>query len=635
MKRPEIAAVIAVACALGCGVALAGTWLAPPGDLSEPASSNSDPAVAMTPTGEATVAWTRATVGVEDVVQAVRQSGGAWGARATLSAAGGDISEAPRVAVDASGAATVVWSREPAPGSAHEVQAARFVNGAWTPAVALGTSAYLAEGGAVLGPDPDVAADAAGGTTAVWRRYDGTAWTVMAASANGASWGSAAPLAPAAPSIRDLQVVAGAPGTATAAWVDVDPAAGASELRVAHLEDGAWSAPRALARQPGDLRIAGSAAGAVVATWEATAGGVTVVMAARFDGRSWGPAVQVSDASQDAILPVVAMDGSGVATIMWRQADGAGTTLWAARSGGSAWGAPERAATGAMTYSPLEVSAAQGAVTALYHAASNADPGPLMAVNFGAGRWQASVQLAASGMEPAAASDAAGSALATWRTSSGPFTVQAIRFINSPSAPRGATAAAGQERATVSWSAPISDGGAPVTSYTATASPGGKTCTASATSGCTVEGLTGGTAYTFTVTATNAQGTSPASDPSAAVTPTAAPAPTTKVRKLGAKYRLGKRTLTTLGRVPAGATSVIQSATTARKKIAGMTEHAGRARTARGTCRIRTTGTGKARTRTFTCTLKFTAKGRWTVTTTARKRSEAVARATRVVTVRK
>ncbi|HVC67862.1 MAG TPA: fibronectin type III domain-containing protein, partial [Acidimicrobiales bacterium] len=87
-----------------------------------------------------------------------------------------------------------------------------------------------------------------------------------------------------------------------------------------------------------------------------------------------------------------------------------------------------------------------------------------------------------------------------------------------PGAPTGATAVRGYTQATVSWTAPVATGGLPVTSYTVTSSPGGRTCTTASTS-CTVTGLTNGTAYTFTVTATNAAGTGLASAPSNSVTP--------------------------------------------------------------------------------------------------------------------
>ena len=74
-----------------------------------------------------------------------------------------------------------------------------------------------------------------------------------------------------------------------------------------------------------------------------------------------------------------------------------------------------------------------------------------------------------------------------------------------------------QRPALVAWTAPASDGGSPITGYTATSSPGATTCTTTGAPSCTVSGLTNGTPYTFTVTATNAAGTGPASTPSASV----------------------------------------------------------------------------------------------------------------------
>jgi plastocyanin len=89
-----------------------------------------------------------------------------------------------------------------------------------------------------------------------------------------------------------------------------------------------------------------------------------------------------------------------------------------------------------------------------------------------------------------------------------------------PAAPTGVTATAGNASAKVAWTAPPTQPGAEVKSYTVTASPGSATATVEATSTqAAVTGLANGTAYTFTVTATNALGTSPASSPSSAVTP--------------------------------------------------------------------------------------------------------------------
>ena len=87
-----------------------------------------------------------------------------------------------------------------------------------------------------------------------------------------------------------------------------------------------------------------------------------------------------------------------------------------------------------------------------------------------------------------------------------------------PGTPTIGTATAGNTQATVAFTAPASTGGPAITSYTATSSPGGFTASG-ASSPLTVTGLTNGTAYTFTVTATNSIGTGSASAASNSVTP--------------------------------------------------------------------------------------------------------------------
>ena len=88
-----------------------------------------------------------------------------------------------------------------------------------------------------------------------------------------------------------------------------------------------------------------------------------------------------------------------------------------------------------------------------------------------------------------------------------------------PGAPTMGTATAGIAAASVTFSAPGSNGGSAITLYTATSNPGGFTGTSATAGTITVTGLTNGTAYTFTVTATNTTGTGAASAASNSVTP--------------------------------------------------------------------------------------------------------------------
>ncbi|MEJ0072758.1 MAG: DUF4832 domain-containing protein [Candidatus Saccharibacteria bacterium] len=94
--------------------------------------------------------------------------------------------------------------------------------------------------------------------------------------------------------------------------------------------------------------------------------------------------------------------------------------------------------------------------------------------------------------------------------------------ITAPGAPTAVSAVAGDAGATVSFTGPADYGGAQITGYAVTSSPGGITATGAA-SPIVVTGLTNGTSYTFTVTATNSAGTGTASNPSSPVTPTRAP----------------------------------------------------------------------------------------------------------------
>jgi hypothetical protein len=100
--------------------------------------------------------------------------------------------------------------------------------------------------------------------------------------------------------------------------------------------------------------------------------------------------------------------------------------------------------------------------------------------------------------------------------------VKSVTPATVPGAPTSATATADNAQATVSFTAPASNGGSVITGYTVTSNPEGQTASGPV-SPIRVPGLTNGTAYTFTVTATNVIGTGLPSSPSNPVTPAATP----------------------------------------------------------------------------------------------------------------
>ena len=145
-----------------------------------------------------------------------------------------------------------------------------------------------------------------------------------------------------------------------------------------------------------------------------------------------------------------------------------------------------------------------------------------------------------------------------------------------PGAPIIGTVSFSGSTASVPFTAPSNNGGTAITSYTATSSPGGITGTLSqAGSGnISVPGLTIGTAYTFTVIATNVVGNSFASSASNSITPITVPgAPT-----IGTATATGQTTANIAFTAPAsnGGTAITSyTATSSPGGITGTLSQAG------------------------------------------------------------
>jgi putative cell wall-binding protein len=118
-----------------------------------------------------------------------------------------------------------------------------------------------------------------------------------------------------------------------------------------------------------------------------------------------------------------------------------------------------------------------------------------------------------------------GGAFSLWNGASGHQSLIAFTFAvpppSAPDAPTIGTATPYDSSATLTWTAPLNDGGAPVTDYHVTVSPSiaGNPVDVGNTTSATISGLKNNTKYTFKVAAINSIGTGPNSGSSNSVTP--------------------------------------------------------------------------------------------------------------------
>jgi len=340
-----------------------GPWMLPASNLSAIGQNASSTQIAIAPNGAATAVWARDN-GTFNIIQAAtRPPGGSFGAAVDLSATGESAFD-PQIAIAPDGSATVVWSRLNGADSIAQA-ATRPPGGSFGPAVDLSASGETAD-------RPQIAIAPSGAATVVWYGFNGTNFIVQAATRPpGGSFGAAVDLSATGQNAFQHQIAVAPDGTTTAVW---------------QRSNGAHDIIQAATRPPGgsfgaavdlsatgqnafDPQIAFATDGAVTAVWRRSNGVNSIVQAAtRPPGGSFGPAVDLSAAGQDAGQPRITFATNGAATVVWIRNNGANSIVQAATRppGGSFGPAVDLSATGQGAFQPQIEIAPDGAATVVW-----------------------------------------------------------------------------------------------------------------------------------------------------------------------------------------------------------------------------------------------------------------------------
>jgi hypothetical protein len=300
-----------------------GAWGAPV-DLSLPGETAYVPKLAVDAAGVVTAAWARED-GVVLVVQASRFEGGTWSAPATL----GQGTQ-PSVAAGPAGSAVVLF--EQFDGTDWVVRASHRAGGAWTPAVDVSAR------GPIVASVGDVAMDPSGAATAVWTRNDGPSGQqlVQAARLTGGTWSAPASISPVGQDAYAPAVTVDASGVATTAWSE-----GVDRIRTARLVGGSWAPSGVLVPRGPFPRLAAGAQGEVTMVWSGDDGPNRATRVAQFSGGAWDAGVNLFPPTTDlSYNPQVAALPSAGAVASWSRGRDAGFLPQAAVLAGGTWSAP-------------------------------------------------------------------------------------------------------------------------------------------------------------------------------------------------------------------------------------------------------------------------------------------------------
>jgi hypothetical protein len=327
LKRLALVAASAACALLGAAVPDAGaTWTAPLA-ISPAGVVAGEPQIAVDGAGNATAVWVSGSSPSRSIRSAFRPAGGPWEAPSTRISEGSDCHDL-QLAVNPAGGAVVV--ADCGTGTATMRAAYRSAGGSWASSVAVPESGS--------GEEPRVALDGSGNAVMVWEQSGGTVQSSYRPAAG--SWGGKEQVSPA-PTGTDValepQVAISATGAALAIWLHelnrspTDPVV-TVESTIRH-GGAAWSGtPKVLTFATstttpvaaGEPQISLNANGQRTAVWA----NFQTPGLARLEGHwgdggdfgAWSETASIrtaSDGVRSVETPQVGLDGQGRAVAVW------------------------------------------------------------------------------------------------------------------------------------------------------------------------------------------------------------------------------------------------------------------------------------------------------------------------------
>ena len=319
---------LSVTIAAGALVALpaeaAPTWVAAVEVQNDGLTFAFSPVVAVDAEGAATMVWVSLEGSDSTVLYATHPVGGTWSTPDELSAPGAVEAE-PDLAVDAAGDAVAVWTQDF--GAVTAVQAAtRPAGGFWSGPVTLSDATADAD-------QPSVGIDGSGNAVALWSAdLDGTDAVVGATKSLGGAWSGLYPLSDPENGAGHPMVAVAPNGGATAVWTHFDPTALTNVVETASRPSAADAFGSSEIISPttawaGRPAVAVNAAGAATAAWEQdTVMGFAVHAATRTTAGDWSDSDLVSEPADDPTVDeeengnaLVVLDAAGTSTVVWRR----------------------------------------------------------------------------------------------------------------------------------------------------------------------------------------------------------------------------------------------------------------------------------------------------------------------------